>query len=289
MQVSWRKRMSRALRGRLRSNVLSKHGFGVIAATRNGVLVVDPRDFSVSRSLLQSGSYDWPEVCWLSRLIDADSRLVFVGAHLGALLIPIAQRSGARHIVAFEPSPNNHRLLKINLALNDLAAITVHHAAVGDREGEIGFTQNPINSGNSRVAAHGEVTVPVTTLDTALPATTAAIDLLVMDVEGFEVYAIRGGPNVLSRTRYFYVEYAPEQLEEQGSHPGEFIDLVARHFSSMYLQGETSQFFPAGSYVQYLRDLPPRRGLLLNLLFCNQASPEIMDTLDASATAGAPD
>jgi FkbM family methyltransferase len=247
MQISWRKRISRAIRGHFRSTVLSNHGIGIVTSSRNGLLVVDPRDFSISRSLLQAGAYDWPEVCWLAQRVAAHSRLVFVGAHLGALLIPIAVRSGARNIVAFEPSPQNHRLLKINLSLNDLSTVVVHHAAVGDREGQIGFTQNAINSGNSRVSSNGEVTVPVTTLDSALPVDSTGIDLLVMDVEGFETHAIRGGAQTLERTRYFYVEYAPDQLAEQGSSPAEFIELVAAKFSSMYLRADTP-----GSFVTRL-------------------------------------
>jgi FkbM family methyltransferase len=279
MQVPWRKRMSRAIRAHFRSAVLSRHGFGILTATRNGLLAVDPRDFGVSRSLLRGGSYDWPEVCLLSRLVNADSYLVFVGAHLGALLIPIALRSGARRIVAFEPSPKNHRLLKINLAINDLNTVTVHNAAVGDREGQIGFTLNPINSGNSRVSVSGDVMVPTMTLDAALPMDRREIDLLVMDVEGFEVHALRGGSRVLANTRLLYVEYAPEQLEEQGSSSAEFISIVTDHFTSMYLQvGNTLQFFPANTYIEYLTNLPQRRGLLLNLLFCNHAHPQISVT-----------
>lgn len=279
MQVPWRKRMSRAIRAHFRSTVLSRHGFGILASTRNGLLAVDPRDFGVSRSLLRGGSYDWPEVCLLSDLVNADSTLVFVGAHLGALLIPIALRSAARKVIAFEPSPGNYRLLKINLAINDLNAVTVYNAAAGDREGQIGFTLNSINSGNSRVSSSGDVMVPVMTLDSALSADATDIDLLVMDVEGFEVHAIRGGAQVLSRTRYFYVEYAPEQLEEQGSSSAEFISSVAENFTAMYLQvANTLQFFPAKTYVDYLTNLPPRRGLLLNLLFCNHTHPQISVT-----------
>jgi FkbM family methyltransferase len=85
----------------------------------------------------------------------------------------------------------------MNLSLNDLSTVVVHHAAVGDRQGQVGFTQNPINSGNSRVSSSGEVTVPVTTLDAALPADSMGIDLMVMDVEGFEAHAIRGGAKAL--------------------------------------------------------------------------------------------
>lgn len=274
MHVPWRKRISRVLRGRLRSLTLSNHGIGVVAQTRNGLLVVDPRDFGVSKSLLSDGSYDESGIRWLSPLLDQQSRIVFVGAHLGALLVPLALQSGSRHIVAFEPSPGNHRLLKMNLALNDLTGVTVHNLAVGDSKGDIQFTENRINSGNSRVSQNGEISVAVTTLDAALPAEWPAIDLLVMDTEGFEVHAIRGAAQSLARTRYFYVEYAPEQLSEQGSTPKEFIELIASRFDSMYLPGPEVRFFSSKTYVKYLQEIPWRRGLLLNLLFSNDTQQE---------------
>jgi FkbM family methyltransferase len=274
MFVPWRKRISRTIRGQLRSLTLSNHGIGVLAQTRNGLLVVDPSDFGVSKSLLSNGSYDWQAICWLSPVLNQQSHIVFVGAHLGALLIPITLQSGARHIAAFEPSPRNHRLLKMNLALNDLSDVTVYNLAAGDSKGIIQFTENRINSGNSRVSQNGEVTVAVTTLDAALPIEWGAIDLLVMDTEGFEVHAIRGAAQTLARTRYFYVEYSPEQLLEQGSSPKEFIELVARRFDSMYLSSPEVRFFPSKTYVKYLQEIPWRQGLLLNLLFSDDTRPD---------------
>ncbi|HEY6484111.1 MAG TPA: FkbM family methyltransferase [Steroidobacteraceae bacterium] len=253
---------------------MAQYGIGVVAATRSGLLVVDPHDFSVSRSLLARGAYDWGEICWLTQLLDEHSRIVFVGAHLGALLVPFALRSGSRHIVAFEPSPHNHRLLMMNVALNGLAGITIHHLAAGDSVGTIRFTENRINSGNSRVSRTGEVVVAMTTLDAALPAEWPGTDLLVMDTEGFEVHAIRGGMQSLARARFFYVEYAPDQLAEQGSTSQEFIELIASRFSSMYLPGSAVRFFPSKTYTRYLSELPRRRGLLLNLLFSNELTPE---------------
>jgi FkbM family methyltransferase len=274
MFVPWRIRVSRKIRGHLRSLMLSKSGIGVVAETKNGVLVVDPRDFGVSSSLLTWGAYDWPSIAWLLPLVNPQSRMVFVGAHLGALLVPIALQSGSRNIVAFEPAPHNHRLLKLNLALNGLADVVVQQRAVGDCEDSIRFTQNTINTGNSRISQTGEVVVPVTTLDAALPpATWPHTDLLVMDTEGFEVHAMRGAQRFLEQTRYFYVEYAPEQLAEQGSSTEEFLELAASKFDSMYLQGSAAKFFPSRTYIEYLKEVPPRRGLLLNLLFSNDAKP----------------
>jgi FkbM family methyltransferase len=275
MFVPWRIRVSRKIRGHLRSLTLAKSGIGVVADTRNGVLIVDPRDFGVSSSLLRWGAYDWSSVSWLLPLVNQESRMVFVGAHLGALLVPIALGSQSRSIVAFEPAPRNHRLLKLNLALNGLTDVVVQQRAVGDSQGSIRFTQNTINTGNSRISQTGEVVVAVTTLDAALPpAAWPHTDLLVMDTEGFEVHAMRGAQRFLEQTRYFYVEFAPEQLAEQGSSTREFLELAASRFDSMYLQGREAKFFPSRTYVPYLKELPPRRGLLLNLLFSNDPRPQ---------------
>ena len=278
------------LRGRLRARILSTYGEGILANSRNGLLIVDPKDFGVSRTLLNSGSYAWSEVEWLTRILGERSHVAFVGAHIGALLVPIALRARPR-ITAFEPSPRNHRLLTMNIALNGLDSIAVHRLAISDSEGTVRFTQNPINSGNSRISPHGEVEVQVCRLDSVLTQL-PILDLLVMDTEGFEVRAMRGGSATLGKTNYFHVEYAPEQLLEQGSNPGEFIELVAHHFSSMYIRSapvppgraisapgdSLRRFFADRSYVRYLRELPQRRGLLMNLLFSNEpvARAELM-------------
>ncbi len=276
MHVPWRRRVSRAIRGQLRARILSNHGEGIVANTQNGLLVVDPQDFGVSRSLLRDGSYGWPEIEWLGVILNEHSRIVFVGAHIGSLLVPIARRSRASSVIAFEPSPRNHRLLGMNLTLNGLSSIAVHRIAAGDSEGVARFTENRTNSGNSRISHSGEVEVQVSRLDSLLESL-PTIDLMVMDTEGFEVHAMRGGSNSLAKTGYFFVEYAPEQLLEHGSKPNDFIELAAEHFTSMYIPGDPVRFFPDKTYTRYLQELPNRRGLLLNLLFSNdtEARPQL--------------
>lgn len=252
---------------------LSKHGIGVLVQTRDGILAVDPNDFGVARALLERGSYAEEEISWLAQVLEEGSRLVFAGAHVGSLLVPLALRAGARDIEAFEPSPANYRLLQANLALNGLAdSTTVHPFALGDSACSIRFTHNITNSGNSRIAHKGELEVQMRTLDGVL-SRKSGVDLLVVDTEGFETNVLRGAVQTLQNTRFLYIEYSPEQLEEQGSSPEELLQLVSAHFPSMYLPGSKPRFFPALSYVPYLRGLPPRRGLLMNLLFsCDDQS-----------------
>jgi len=47
----------------------------------------------------------------------------------------------------------------------------------------------------------------------------------------------------------------------------------------MYVNDDPPQFFPDRTYVEYLKRLPPKRGLLLNLLFSRDtvANPRVLE------------
>ena len=99
------------------------------------------------------------------------------------------------------------------MAKDVTGAITEENAAVESVGAKLLFTENSNNSGNSRIAVEsGEIVVEVETLDRSVPRDWERIDLLVMDVEGSEVAAMSGAGEVLGKTRYLYVEFAPEHL-----------------------------------------------------------------------------
>jgi FkbM family methyltransferase len=253
---------------------LGEHGIAVVADSKNGRLCVHAGDFNVSRSLLDNGEYDWPQISWLKHLLDAESRVVFAGAHIGAVLIPLARISGTRSIVAYEPSPRNFRLLTMNLALNGIKGATAINTALGDRAGNIQFTENSTNTGNSRVApASGEISVVLDTLDRTLPADWPSIDLIVMDTEGSEVAVMRGAHSSLARTKNLYAEFSPEQLREQGSSAVEFVETVEKYFKSAYVFGAPIVFLGPGEFAAYLKGLQQHRSLLLNVLFTQDLAP----------------
>lgn len=282
------KRLTRRLRSRWSARTLGEHGIAILAETKNGRLAVPAGDFNVSRSLLQNGEYDWPQITWLRPLLDKNSRLVFAGAHIGAVLIPLVAAAGTQAVVAYEPSPRNFRLLATNLELNGTLGVMTINAALGEKIGDIQFTENAINTGNSRIApAGGEITVKLATLDATLPGTWDWVDLIVMDTEGSEVAAMRGAPRTLARTRNFYVEFSPEQLREQGSSAVEFAETVAKYFKSAYVFGAPILFLGPGKFVDYLKAFQDSRSLLLNILFTQdlQANPQrMMSTLAETDT-----
>jgi FkbM family methyltransferase len=267
------------LRGRWRAKSLGEHAIAIVAETKNGRLCVHAGDFNVSRSLLENGEYDWPQISWLKQLLHPGSRVVFAGAHIGAVLIPLVRISGTRSVVAYEPSPRNFRLLNINLALNGIDGVATINAALGSRAGQIQFTENSINTGNSRVApADGEITVSLDTLDRTVPADWASIDLIVMDTEGSEVAVMCGAQASLAKTKNLYVEFSPEQLREQGSSAVDFVETVEKYFKSAYVFGAPILFLGPGTFAAHLKGLQHHRGLLLNVLFTQDlaANPQRM-------------
>jgi FkbM family methyltransferase len=257
-----------------------------VAETKNGLLAVPAGDFNISRSLLMHGEYDWPQITWLNSLLGATSRVVFAGAHIGALLIPIVRHAATRAVAAYEPSPRNFRLLTMNLQLNGIDGVVTFNRALGERCGSIQFTENNINTGNSRVApSDGEITVAMETLDRTIAADWDSIDLIVMDTEGSEVAVMRGAQSTLARTRNLYVEFSPDQLREQGSGAAEFVQLVSMYFKSAYVFGDPILFLGPGEFAGHLKALQDCRSLLLNVLFTQdiEANPQrLLSTLRTS-------
>ena len=275
MKNPYLKLLSRRLRGRWRTRSLGAHAIAVLTETKNGLLAVPAGDFNVSRSLLTNGDYDWPQITWLNALLGPESRLVFAGAHIGAVLIPLVRHAATRTVIAYEPSPRNFRLLTMNLQLNGMNGVILFNAALGERSGKIQFTENSINTGNSRVArSDGEITVEMETLDRTIAADWGSIDLIVMDTEGSEVAAMRGAQATLAKTQNLYVEFSPEQLAQQGSSAVEFAETAEKYFKSAYVFGDPIDFLGPGKFAEHLKGLQNRRRLLLNVLFTQDIEPD---------------
>lgn len=123
-----------------------------------------------------------------------------VGAHVGHYTLRAAKT--AARVIAVEPNPAAAARLRDNLALNDLANVTVLEAAAWD-----GPVQMRLDSpagherdGSTRVALDGEGTITGCPLDDLLTAE-KRIDLVKLDVEGADLHALRGMRKTLERLK----------------------------------------------------------------------------------------
>ncbi len=150
------------------------------------------------------GIAELPIIKCIQVLAGQGRTLVDVGAHIGfytALLAP-----GFERVEAFEPSRFQHEWLLRNVALNAYAHVHVNAAALGDTPGEATLhvlsTDGGINTLADDVAQNrpslGTYSCPVERLD---DRGLSDVDLLKIDVEGFEMPVLRGARQTIATSR----------------------------------------------------------------------------------------
>jgi FkbM family methyltransferase len=136
--------------------------------------------------------------------------IVDVGANVGQFAAAALFSWPMASLRCFEPDPETFAQLERNLG--ERPDVELRCAAIGSSNGTHTFYRHQLSvmsSLRADLVAGGErrdeFPVDVVTLDNACRAI-RAIDLLKIDVEGFELEALRGAEEVLQRSRYLYME-----------------------------------------------------------------------------------
>ncbi|WP_192248448.1 FkbM family methyltransferase [Mesorhizobium caraganae] len=136
-----------------------------------------------------------PERQWCCDHIRPGMTVVDCGAHHGMMTLIFANQVGpAGRVIAYEALPANADVIRANVILNGLKNVIVRPVGVGSRSDELGYNSN---HGNIIVDMSPGDAVKIVALDNDLPAETR-VDFLKIDVEGFELEALRGMRNVLA-------------------------------------------------------------------------------------------
>ena len=213
----------------------------VIVESKNGTLAVDPRDLEVGLKLRNNGSYGLDEIARINELISTQSNILVVGAHIGSLVIPIAKN--CNKVVAIEANPNNFNLLKTNLHLNKTENVSIHNIAASSKQETIKFQMNVVNSGGSkRLPKNNEymyrydnpdvIEVQAYSLDEYLDENN--FDLVLIDIEGSEYFAMQGMGKILSNCNTLIVEFLPHHLKNVADVTVEqFLSLIPKQFTKL--------------------------------------------------------
>jgi FkbM family methyltransferase len=152
--------------------------------------------------------------------------VVHVGANQGGE-VATYKAMGASRIVLVEANPGLAESLRRTFA-GDLA-ITVAAVAAGEADGEADFHLTSFDQSSSllklkrhaeiypEIVASGTIRVPVRRLDGVLAGlglATARFDLLSLDIQGAELMALRGSPDLLARVSAVCCELCFEELYE---------------------------------------------------------------------------
>ncbi len=231
-------------------NRLGKDVKAVIVETKNGVFAVDPADLEVGAKLRKQGEYGIGEINQISQLINSQSSVLIVGAHLGSIAIPIANICSK--LIAIEANPNNFRLLETNVKLNNTSNITIHNIAANDKEEKIKFQLNTVNSGGSkRVPITNRyaytydnpkvIDVQAHSLDNYLSE--KEFDLVLIDIEGSEYFAMKGMTDILSKTKNLVVEFLPHHITNvAGVELSDFLGNIPKHLTKLTIPSKNKTY-----------------------------------------------
>src|SRR5690242_4371939 len=222
------------LLARLRQRVIGPHASHILTDSFNGKLLVPVSDLEVGRKLAFKGEYDRGHIEKLLQLVNEDSNVLFVGAHVGSLVIPVAK--AVREVVAIEANPATFDTLLMNLVINDCRNVRALNVAASDKREKVRFLASVYNSGGSKIAPANlrsefvydhpkTIEVDAAPLDELLPD--FAPSHIVMDIEGAEAQAMAGMPRLLASSQVFIVEFLPNHIENiAGMSCGDFLKLI---------------------------------------------------------------
>ena len=237
LHLGFKKIKSTRLRKKLGQNIKA-----VITKSENGLFAVDPEDLEVGQKL-RSGGFGIDEVERLKSFINKDSKVLIVGTHIGALAIPLSKH--CKEITAIEANPNTFELLEINLHLNQAENITPHNIFANDSHEKVEFLLNTVNSGGSKRKPKKSsflydfdnpeiIELESHKLDDYLPE--HDYDLVLLDIEGSEYFAMKGMEDILANCKTLVVEFLPHHLKNVADIDVEtFLSVLPGHFTKFNL------------------------------------------------------
>lgn len=190
--------------------------------------------------------------------------VVDIGAYIGLYTIALAKRiRPSGKVVAFEPDSKNFIVLKEHIELNGVSnLVDLIQAAVGTHDGLISFVHGDgINMGShiSHVTTNTTQRVQCVRLDTIF--NDKHIDILKIDVEGYEEDVLKGAVNLFKDNRLcpriIYIEVHPYAWETVGTTSESMISLLtACSYRPSQLNGKTVKKIDSYCHVVAYKENP---------------------------------
>ncbi|PIX54987.1 MAG: hypothetical protein COZ50_05120 [Zetaproteobacteria bacterium CG_4_10_14_3_um_filter_54_28] len=202
------------------------------------LITLDLLDFEVINHTLPLLSGASSESKLVQMLMPERGVFFDVGANHGVFSLLAASQGGDEAVVhAFEPQPRLAHAIELSKKLNHFSSLNIHNIALGAKEESKTLYLPRESSGvaslielhvkSTDTVAH-EITVKVDLLDTVVEEMgIGRMDLIKIDVEGFELDVFQGGEKSLKKLQPFiWFEMSPAGQETAGHGQSEIYHLL---------------------------------------------------------------
>lgn len=189
-------------------NQLFFHQPSLVTVAGNIQMICDPAS-SYGSFVVYALFPEYWEFVFLQSYLETTDVFFDVGSHTGHYSLVAASKILSGHIYAFEPTPSNNKLIKKNVAINQLEkTITVEEMAISNAVGWSNFVLekesevNHLEYEKSRIATGKVQKVKTTTLDNyTLKKNISSISFLKIDTEGAELLILEGAKRLLKNQK----------------------------------------------------------------------------------------
>jgi FkbM family methyltransferase len=189
------------------------------------------------------------EILFLRSTVRTDYRVADVGANQGLYTLFLSRLVPDGHVFGFEPDPVLFASLKENVSRNCDQNVSLFNYAVASKAGSLSLMEGQLNRGDNRIVSSAQPGAVISkvraiALDTMIPD--LRLDLLKIDVQGFELEVLRGAEKLLDANRNLLVliEFWPHGLQLAGSTPEEVLGLLKAHGFATYQLGKKASCVP---------------------------------------------
>jgi FkbM family methyltransferase len=200
----------------------------IVQLTDDIVVVVNPNEDDFGYHIATTGEWEAHVARTVRRLMPRGGVFVDVGANVGVMSFHAAAAAGrSGRVISFEPNSLNAANFRRGILANGFTTIRLYQFALSDHE-EMLTISSGSNSGviadEGALSAGGEVVQAVR--GDSLLFNEERVDLIKMDIEGFEPFALRGLQETIARCRPKIIcEFNPRCLRTySGIDPAAFAE-----------------------------------------------------------------
>jgi FkbM family methyltransferase len=202
-------------------------------------------DFFIGAVIADTKNYEPYVTDEIRRLLKPGMVFIDIGANIGYFALLAAALVGpAGRVYAFEPNPDNCRMIEMSVEANGFTNIQLFPNAVAEAKQRFNLDVGGTNS-NGRIidfspdAVPGQATpllIEAVSLDDTLP-NLERVDVIKLDIEGAEPRAWQGMRQIISRFRPTIVfEFSPALIPVTSHVSAEsFLDEILSHQYDLYI------------------------------------------------------
>jgi len=213
----------------------------VLTRNEDLTIYVNADDDVMAPEMLAYGVHEPDETELFKTLVKPSMVVVDIGANIGYYsLIAAKLVDEVGKVYAFEPEPNNYKLLLANIAANCLSNVVPIQKAVSNKVGTMrlfldkgNWGAHTLSADNIETELRGTIEVETTTLDAFFKnEMSTAVDIIKMDVQGAEGLVLEGAVEILRQNNVkILMEFWPQGLRNLGTDPISLLKALRDQYS----------------------------------------------------------